>query len=111
MLNVRVIPCLLWNGSGLVKTVRFKDPIYVGDATNAIRIFNEKEVDELIILDVEASKRNSPPDIPFIKKVASECFMPLCYGGGIQTLQHIKEVVSAGVEKVSLNTVAVQNPD
>jgi len=110
MLNTRVIPCLLWRGDGLIKTVKFKNPVYVGDAINAIRIFNEKEVDELIILDVEASKKNTSPDIIFIKKIASECFMPLCYGGGVRTLNDIKEVVAAGVEKVSLNSIAVQDP-
>ena len=101
MLNFRVIPCLLWKNSGLVKTVKFKNPVYVGDATNAIRIFNEKEVDELIILDIEATVKGKSPDINFIKKIASECFMPLCYGGGITTLKQIKDVVSAGVEKRS----------
>jgi len=110
MVNVRVIPCLLYDGSGLVKTVRFKDPVYIGDATNAIRIFNEKEVDELIILDIKATVKKKRPNIELIKKIASECFMPLCYGGGITTLQDIKDVVSAGVEKVSLNTIAVENP-
>jgi cyclase len=110
MLNIRVIPCLLWKGDGLVKTVKFKNPVYVGDAINAIRIFNEKEVDELIILDIDASKKKGTPDIAFIKRIASECFMPLCYGGGIQNLKHIKEVVAAGVEKVSMNTIAVEDP-
>ena len=110
MLNFRVIPCLLWKNSGLVKTVKFKNPVYVGDATNAIRIFNEKEVDELIILDIEATVKGKSPDINFIKKIASECFMPLCYGGGITTLKQIKDVVSAGVEKISLNSIAVENP-
>lgn len=110
MVDVRVIPCLLYDGSGLVKTVRFKDPVYIGDATNAIRIFNEKEVDELILLDIKASAKKQKPSIELIKKIASECFMPLCYGGGISTIQDIKDVVSVGVEKVSLNTVAVENP-
>jgi cyclase len=110
MLNIRVIPCLLWRGDGLIKTVKFKNPVYVGDAINAIRIFNEKEVDELIILDVEASKKNAAPDIAFIKRIASECFMPLCYGGGIQTLQQIQEVIAAGVEKISMNSTAVKDP-
>jgi cyclase len=110
MIGIRVIPCLLYDGSGLVKTVRYKDPVYIGDATNAIRIFNEKEVDELILLDIKASAKKQKPNIDLIKKVASECFMPLCYGGGITTIQDIKDVVSAGVEKVSLNSIAVQNP-
>lgn len=110
MLNFRVIPCLLWKNSGLVKTVKFKNAVYVGDAINAIRIFNEKEVDELIILDIEATPKGSTPDITFIKKIASECFMPLCYGGGVRTLSQAKEVISAGVEKISLNSVAVETP-
>jgi imidazole glycerol-phosphate synthase subunit HisF len=110
MRNIRVIPCLLWSNNGLVKTVRFKKPVYVGDAINAIRIFNEKEVDELIFLDIEASKTQRGPDIKLIKKVASECFMPLCYGGGIRSIQDIRNVVSQGVEKVSLNTIAVTSP-
>lgn len=110
MRNIRVIPCLLWSNKGLVKSVKFKRPVYVGDAVNAIRIFNEKEVDELIFLDIETSKAKKEPDLPLIRKVASECFMPLCYGGGIRSLQHIRNIVAAGVEKVSLNTIAVENP-
>jgi cyclase len=110
MVGIRIIPCLLYKGSGLVKTVRFKDPVYIGDVTNAIRIFNEKEVDELILLDIEASPKKQRPNIDLVKKIASECFMPLCYGGGITTLQDIKDVISVGVEKVSLNTIAVQQP-
>src|SRR6476659_6793099 len=106
MVDVRVIPCLLYNGSGLVKTVRFKDPVYIGDATNAIRIFNEKEVDELILLDIMATAKGQRPNIGLIHKIASECFMPLCYGGGIASLQDIQDVVSLGVEKVSLNSIA-----
>src|SRR5215469_15598319 len=110
MRNIRVIPCLLWSKNGLVKSVKFKKPVYVGDAVNAIRIFNEKEVDELIFLDTEASKAKKEPDIPLIRKVASECFMPLCYGGGVRSLQHIRNIVAAGVEKVSFNTIAVEKP-
>jgi imidazole glycerol-phosphate synthase subunit HisF len=110
MLDVRVIPCLLWQNSGLVKTIRFKDPTYVGDATNAIRIFNEKEVDELILLDIEASVKKQKPDISLIRTIASECFMPLCYGGGITSVQDIRDIVNTGVEKVSLNTKAVEDP-
>jgi len=110
MVGIRIIPCLLYRGNGLVKTVRFKDPVYLGDVTNAIRIFNEKEVDELILLDIDASVKKQKLNTDLIKKIASECFMPLCYGGGISSLQDIKDVVSVGVEKVSLNTAAVQNP-
>jgi imidazole glycerol-phosphate synthase subunit HisF len=110
MLRVRVIPCLLWKNGGLVKTVKFKHPTYVGDATNAIRIFNEKEVDELMLLDIEASKKGNSPNIDLIKQIASECFMPLCYGGAVTTLEQIREVLFAGVEKVSINTKAVEDP-
>ena len=110
MLRLRVIPCLLWKNGGLVKTVKFKNPTYVGDATNAIRIFNEKEVDELILLDIDASKKGSPPNVDLIKQIASECFMPLCYGGAVTTLEQIREVLFAGVEKVSINTKAVEDP-
>ena len=110
MRNIRVIPCLLWQNEGLVKTVKFKDPVYVGDAVNAIRIFNEKEVDELIFLDIDASKKKTEPDISLVKRIASECFMPLCYGGGVRTLQHIRNIVAAGVEKICLNTIAVEQP-
>lgn len=110
MLQVRVIPCLLWKGSGLVKTVRFKNPKYIGDPTNAIRIFNEKEVDELMLLDIEASVKGSRPNMELIKRIASECFMPLCYGGGIRSIEDISEVLAAGVEKVSLNSIALEDP-
>lgn len=110
MINVRVIPCLLYDGSGLVKTVRFKRPVYIGDATNAIRIFNEKEVDELILLDIRASAKKQKPNLDLVRRIASECFMPLCYGGGISSLQDIKDVISVGVEKVSMNSKAVQDP-
>lgn len=110
MSNIRVIPCLTWGTNGLVKTVNFKNRVYVGDAINAIRIFNEKEVDELIFLDIDASKKSKPPNLDLIRRIASECFMPLCYGGGIRSLLDIRRIVATGVEKVSLNTIAVENP-
>ncbi|MCR4336547.1 MAG: HisA/HisF-related TIM barrel protein, partial [Candidatus Omnitrophica bacterium] len=86
MLNIRVIPCLLLKGAGLVKTVKFTDSKYVGDPINALKIFNEKEVDELIFLDISASKEKREPNFELIQNIATECFMPLCYGGGIKTL-------------------------
>lgn len=110
MLQVRVIPCLLWKDGGLVKTVKFKSPNYIGDAINAIRIFNEKEVDELMVLDIEASLKGKKPNIELIRQIASECFMPLCYGGGISTIEDIKSVLSLGVEKVAINSKAVEDP-
>lgn len=110
MLRNRVIPCLLLRNGGLVKTVKFKDPKYVGDPINAIKIFNEKEVDELIFLDIDASKTGKRPDFNMIKDIASECFMPFCYGGGVRSIEDIKNILSLGVEKVSINSHAIKNP-
>jgi imidazole glycerol-phosphate synthase subunit HisF len=104
MLKHRVIPCLLLKNGGLVKTVKFKDSKYVGDPINAIRIFNDKEVDELIVLDISASKSAREPNYELISKFASECFMPVCYGGGITSLEQAKRIFSLGIEKVSLQT-------
>lgn len=105
MLINRIIPSLLLNGNGLVKTVRFSKPVYVGDPINAIHIFNEKEVDELLVLDIQASKQKRRPNFELIESIASECFMPLCYGGGITTLNDAQRLFSSGVEKVSLQAV------
>lgn len=105
----RVIPCLLLRNKGLVKTVKFKDPKYVGDPINAVKIFNDKEVDELIFLDITATATNKEPDITYLKDIASECFMPLCYGGGVSTLLQIEKILSVGVEKVAINTQAFYN--
>ncbi len=109
MLQTRVIPILLLQNKGLVKTVKFKNPKYVGDPLNAIKIFNEKEVDELIFLDIDASKKGIEPDYELIKDFASECFMPVCYGGGITNLEQIKKIFSLGIEKVSINSIAFDN--
>lgn len=106
----RVIPCLLLRKGGLYKTVQFKEPKYVGDPINAVRIFNEKEVDELIFLDIEATIANRAPDLQMLKSIASECFMPLCYGGGVASLTDIEKILKIGVEKVSLNTALAENP-
>ncbi len=111
MLRTRVIPCLLLKNRGLVKTVQFRDPKYLGDPINIVKIFNDKEVDELLFLDITASAENSKPPIELLSKIAGECFMPLGYGGGIRNLQDIKELFSIGIEKVTLNTYAVENPD
>jgi len=110
MKRVRIIPALLIQQGGLVKSVRFKDHKYVGDPINAVRIFNEKEVDEIVVLDISATAEKRPPNIRQIKEIASEAFMPLGYGGGITTLSEIRELVSSGVEKVVLNTSAFTNP-
>ncbi len=110
MLRPRVIPCLLLKNKGLVKTVKFQNPTYVGDPINAVRIFNDKEVDELIFLDITATIEHSPPPFEFISKIAGECFMPLSYGGGIRKIEDIKTILSLGVEKVCINSYAVENP-
>ena len=102
----RVIPFLLVKNGGLVKTQGFKDPRYVGDPINAIRIFNEKEVDELVLLDITASAEGRGPDLDLVRDVASECFMPLAYGGGVRSLADARELFSLGVEKVVIRTAA-----
>jgi imidazole glycerol-phosphate synthase subunit HisF len=112
MLTHRVIPCLLLSQSrgGLVKTLKFGKPKYVGDPINAIRIFNEKEVDELMVLDIDATREGRGPDFDMAEQLASECFMPLCYGGGIRNAEDARTLFSLGVEKVSLQTALVRNP-
>lgn len=111
MRRPRIIPLLLYSDGGLVKSIQFKKHRYVGDYLNAIKIFNEKEVDELIFIDINASKYQKAPDILLIKEIASECFMPLCYGGGITNVDQIRQIFSAGVEKVAINTSAYLNPE
>lgn len=101
----RVIPVLLLKKRGeLVKTVQFKNPVYIGDPLNAVKIFNEKEVDEIIILDIEASKKNVGPDFEYIAQIASECFMPVTYGGGIRSIDDVKRIITCGIEKIALST-------
>jgi len=107
----RVIPCLLLRGNGLVKTKQFKDPKYVGDPINAIKIFNDKEVDELVLLDITASAEGRGPAFSTIKEVASECFMPLAYGGGIRSVEDVRSILKLGVEKAVVNTVAWRDPE
>jgi len=111
MLRNRVIPCLLYSDEGLVKTKQFKNPNYIGDPINSLKLFNDKEVDELILLDIDASSRNQEPNYELIEQVASECFMPLCYGGGINTVDQMKKIFSLGVEKVSLNSHVFKSYD
>jgi cyclase len=110
MRRVRVIPTLLIQKGGLVKSMKFKDHKYVGDPMNAVKIFNEKEVDEIVILDISASAENRKPDMKQIATIASEAFMPLAYGGGIKSIDEIKALVSAGVEKVIINNSAHTTP-
>lgn len=110
MLRPRIIPCLLVKNGGLVKTVNFAHPKYVGDPINAVRIFNEKEVDELIVLDIDATVLNREPDYNLIMKLAAECRMPLCYGGGVKTVEQVERIIGLGVEKVAMSSVAVSDP-
>lgn len=110
MIATRVIPILLLKGEGLVKTVRFRDPMYVGDPRNVVKIFNEKEVDELVVLDIKATTEGYRPRLELIREIVSEAFMPVAYGGGIRTLVDAQEVLALGVEKIVLNSYAVENP-
>lgn len=110
MLRPRLIPCLLVRNGGLVKTVNFGNPKYVGDPINAVRIYNEKEVDELIVLDIDATAKGAEPDYQLISHLASECRMPLCYGGGVRTVAQIEKIISLGVEKVAVSSAVVENP-
>jgi len=110
MLRPRIIPCLLIQKRGLVKTVYFKSPKYVGDPINAVRIFNEKLADELMVLDIDCSKNGIEPDYRMIRNLASECRMPLCYGGGIKTPEQAKKIISLGVEKIAISSAAIQQP-
>ena len=110
MLKHRVIPALLLRNGGLVKTMQFKDPKYVGDPINAIRIFNDKEVDELMVMDITASKEQREPNYRLIEQFAGECFMPLAYGGGIRSVAQARRLFSLGIEKICLQTAALENP-
>lgn len=110
MLRPRLIPCLLVHNRGLVKTVKFGKPKYVGDPINAVRIFNEKAVDELMVLDIDATVLEHQPDYRMIANIANECRMPLSYGGGIRTIEQIEQIVGLGVEKVALSATALHNP-
>ena len=107
---IRVIPSLLIHKGGLVKSVKFKDYKYVGDPINAVKIFNEKEVDEIAVIDIDATKENRTPNIEAIAEIASEAFMPMAYGGGITTIAQIKEILYNGIEKVIINKAAHTNP-
>lgn len=110
MLRSRVSPCLLVHNKGLVKTVKFKDPKYVGDPINAVKIFNEKEVDELIVLDIDATVNELEPNYQMIRHLANESRMPLCYGGGIKTAQQAQKIIKLGVEKVAISSQALNKP-
>jgi len=111
MLRSRIIPCLLVKNKGLVKTVQFKEGKYVGDPINAVKIFNEKEVDELMVLDIDATKEGREPDFVMIENLANESRMPLCYGGGVKTVEHAKKIIHLGAEKVALSSAVIENPN
>ncbi len=111
MLQPRIIPCLLLKNGGLVKTVKFGTPKYVGDPLNAVRIFNEKEVDELTVLDIDATAQGREPNYALIRDLAVECRMPLCYGGGVTTAEQIQKIIGLGVEKVAVSAAAVADPE
>lgn len=111
MYRNRIIPCLLLQGKGLYKTTKFKDARYLGDPINTVRLFNDKEVDELVILDIEASLKDKPIQKEYLKKVVSECFMPVGYGGGISSIQDVEDLFKMGIEKVIFNTALVNDPN
>jgi len=110
MLNPRIIPCLLIHNKGLVKTLKFKEPKYVGDPINAVKIFNEKEVDELIVVDIDATREGLEPNYCLIENLATECRMPLCYGGGIKTVEQAQRIFGLGVEKIAVSSIAIKTP-
>jgi cyclase len=111
MIKTRVIPCLLLKGGGFYKTIKFKNPVYLGDPLNILKIFNEKEVDEILVLDITATTARKPPNLRLLQDMASECFMPLGYGGGLSNLDQMKALFQLGFEKISINTAAHQHPE
>lgn len=108
--RVRVIPALLLRQTGLVKTVRFQDPVYLGDPRNVVKIFNDKDADELALLDITATPEDRGPRLDLVEEICTEAFMPVAYGGGIRTLEQVRALIALGVEKVILNTAAVETP-
>lgn len=113
MLRSRIIPCLLVHNKGLVKTEKFSvaNGKYVGDPINAVKIFNEKNVDEIMVIDIDATVEGREPDYDMIKNVATECRMPLCYGGGVKTVEQVRKIIKLGAEKVAISSAALSNPD
>lgn len=111
MLQNRVIPVLTIQNNLLVKTHKFSKPKYIGDPLNAVRIFNDKEVDEILLIDISASRENKSPNFELIENISSQCLMPLTYGGGIKTISDAKRIFSIGVEKISLQSAAFENPE
>ncbi len=111
MLYPRIIPVLLVRNKGLVKTIRFKDEKYVGDPINAVRIFNEKEADEIMVLDIDATVEKRDPDYKMIEHLALECRMPFCYGGGVKTKEQALKILELGVEKIAFGSTALESPE
>lgn len=107
--RVRIIPCLLIQNNGLVKTRRFRDAVYLGDPVNAVRIFSDKEVDEIVVLDIDASKERREPDYEMIAEIAGECFMPIAYGGGVRSVEQAGRLIRCGVEKIVINSAATES--
>lgn len=113
MLRSRIIPCLLVHNKGLVKTQKFsvQDGKYIGDPINAVKIFNEKQVDEIMVIDIDATIEGREPDYKMIKNLATECRMPLCYGGGVTTVEQVRKIIKLGAEKVAISSAALANID
>ncbi|MDQ0782860.1 AglZ/HisF2 family acetamidino modification protein [Chryseobacterium sp. W4I1] len=111
MLRPRIIPSLLIQDNGLVKTVNFKNPKYVGDPINAVKIFNEKEVDELAIFDIDATTKGLEPNYSLIERIANQSRMPLCYGGGVKTVEQAQRIFGLGIEKIALSSAVLEHPD
>lgn len=111
MYRSRVIPCLLLKNKGLYKTIKFGSPKYLGDPINTLKLFNNKEIDEVIVLDIMSSLNGAEPNINYLKRLTSECFMPICYGGGVKTLNQVEALFKIGIEKISFNTALSNNPN
>ena len=111
MILPRVIPVLLLKNTGLIKTVKFKDPVYLGDPRNAVKIFNEREVDELVILDTQATPQNAPIQYSLLREIVTEAFMPIGYGGHVTSVDEARSLVTSGIEKIILCSAAFQNPE
>ncbi|BCZ49024.1 putative imidazole glycerol phosphate synthase subunit hisF2 [Clostridium gelidum] len=110
MYRSRVIPCLLLKDEGLYKTIKFKKPRYLGDPINTLKLFNDKEADEIVVLDISSSINGKGPNFDYIKRLTRECFMPMCYGGGVTTIEQVEALYKLGVEKVAFNTSLFTNP-
>ena len=111
MLRARVIPCLVIQNGNLIKTTKFRNPVYIGDPINAVKIFNEKNADEIIVLDIDATSKKKEPDYKLIKQLVRESRMPMCYGGGVKNLDQVKKIISFGIEKISLSSAAILDPN